>query len=48
MAKRTGTDPARLKRSSDYLLLHAGMIDRWNVLDELGDYPNMLTPLSIQ
>jgi hypothetical protein len=47
MAKRTGTDPARLKRSSDYLLFHAGMIDRWNVLDELGDYPHMLTPLNI-
>jgi hypothetical protein len=48
MAKRTGIDLALLKRSGDYLLFHAGMIDRWNVLDELGDYPHMLTPLSIQ
>jgi hypothetical protein len=47
MAKRTGIDLARLKRSSDYLLFHAGMIDRWKILDELGDYPNIITPLSI-
>ena len=48
MSERSGIDPAQFKRSGEYLLLRAGFLDRWEVLDEFGDYPNMLTPLDIQ
>ncbi len=32
---------------ADYLLLRASIQDRWDVLNEFGDYPYMLTPLKI-
>jgi len=47
MAERLNTDHGQFKRSGSYQLLHAGMVDRWNVLNEFGDYPHMLEPLSI-
>jgi hypothetical protein len=47
MAKRLNVDHEQFKRQGSYQLLRAGLIDRWNVLDELGDYPHMLAPLSI-
>jgi hypothetical protein len=47
MAERLNLDQEQFKKQGSYLLLRAGMIDRWNVLDELGDYPHMLVPLSI-
>ena len=47
MAKRLNIDHEQFKRRGSYQLLRAGLIDRWNVLDELGDYPHMLAPLSI-
>jgi hypothetical protein len=47
MAKRLNVDHDKFKRQGSYQLLRAGLIDRWNVLNELGDYPHMLTPLSI-
>jgi hypothetical protein len=47
MAERLNTDHGQFKRSGSYKLLHAGMVDRWNVLNEFGDYPHMLEPLSI-
>ena len=47
MAKRLNVDHDQFKRQGSYQLLRAGMIDRWNVLDELGDYPHMLVPLFI-
>ncbi len=47
MSERSGIDPAQFKRSGSYLVFHAGLLDRWDVLDEFGDYPNMLTPLEI-
>ncbi len=46
ISERLRIDPAQFKRSGDCLLLHAGLVDRWNVLDEFGDYPGMLTPLN--
>ena len=47
MAERFNTDHGQFKRSESYQLLHAGMVDRWNVLNEVGDYPYMLEPLSV-
>jgi hypothetical protein len=45
MAERLNVDHDQFKRQGSYQLFRAGMIDRWNVLDELGDYPHMLAPL---
>jgi hypothetical protein len=47
MAERLNIDHGQLKRSGSYLLLRAGLSDRWAVLDEFGDYPHMLKPLPI-
>ena len=47
MAERLNTDHSQFKRRESYQLLHAEMVDRWHVLNELGDYPHMLVPLSI-
>ena len=47
MSERSEIDPARFKRSGDYLQLRASLVDRWDTLDRLGDYPNMITPLDI-
>ena len=46
MAKRLNVNHNQFKRQGSYHLFRAGLIDRWNVLDELGDYPHMLAPLS--
>jgi hypothetical protein len=48
MAKRLNVDHDQFKGQGSYQLFRAGLIDRWNVLDELGDYPHMLSPLSIE
>jgi hypothetical protein len=48
MAKRLSVNHEQFKRQGSYQLFRAGLIDRWNVLDELNDYPHMLTPLSIE
>jgi tetratricopeptide (TPR) repeat protein len=48
MSERSGIDRAQFKRSGTYLLLRASFMDRWEVLNEFGDYPNMLTPLDIE
>ena len=34
-------------KSGSYLYLRSGMIERWNTLNELHTYPNMLKPLKI-
>jgi hypothetical protein len=47
MAKRLNIDHEQFKNYGSYQLLHAGLVDRWNVLDELGEYPHMLKPLPI-
>ena len=48
MAERSNIDHASFKRNSAYQLFRAGLVDRWDVLDGLGDYPHMLEPLSIE
>ena len=45
MAERSKIDPAQFKRRGAYNLLRAAFMDRWDVLNELKDYPHMLTPL---
>ena len=47
LVKKSKADPARFKSSIGYLLLRASFMDRWKVLNELKDYPNMITPLQI-
>jgi tetratricopeptide (TPR) repeat protein len=47
MSKNSGIDPTQFKRNGAYMLLRASLLDRWDVLEEFGDYPNMLTPLAI-
>jgi len=47
IADRAGMEPERLKKTNACLLLRAGLRDRWNVLDERGDYPGMLKPLPV-
>jgi len=48
MAERLNIDHAKFKQNSAYHLLRSGLLDRWNVLNELEDYPHMLEPLSIK
>ena len=48
ISERSGIDRAQFKRSGAYLLLRASFLDRWDVLNEFGDYPNMLTPLDLK
>ena len=47
MAERSNLDHGQFKRNGNYQLLRAGLVERWEVLDELGDYPDMLEPLPI-
>ena len=47
IAERSNTDHEQFKRSGAYQLFRAGLMDRCDVLDELGTYPHMLTPLNI-
>jgi len=47
MAEKVQIDPDQFKRSGNWLLLHAGLMDRWDVLNEFKDYPHLLSPLRI-
>jgi hypothetical protein len=47
MSERSKIDPDQFKRSGNCLLLHAGLMDRWDVLNEFKDYPHLLPPLKI-
>jgi len=47
MSERSKIDPDQFKRSGNCLLLHAGLMDRWDVLNEFKDYPHLLSPLKI-
>ena len=47
MSEKSKIDPAQFKRSGNYLLLRAGFMDRWNVLNEFKGYPHLLSPLEI-
>ncbi len=48
LVERSNMDPEQFRRSGSYLLLRAGLMDRWNVLEEVGDYPHMITPLAVK
>ena len=48
IAERSNIDHGQFKKNGTFQLLRAGLMDRWDVLDELGDYPHMLEPLSIK
>ena len=47
MSERSKIDPDQFKRSGTCLLLHAGLMDRWDVLNEFKDYPHLLFSLKI-
>lgn len=47
LVERLGVDADHFKQDADYLLLRAGMTDRWQTLRELKDYPNMIQPLAV-
>jgi uncharacterized protein (DUF305 family) len=47
MAKSTQVDSEQFMKSSSYLYLRSGLIERWNVLAEFHTYPNMIEPLKI-
>ena len=47
MAERSNIGHDAFMAGGAYRLLRAGLLERWEVLDELGDYPHMLTPLAL-
>ncbi len=47
MLDRANIKPAQFKHSANYILLRASFKDRWDILNEYKDYPNMITPLNI-
>jgi tetratricopeptide (TPR) repeat protein len=47
MAERDGIEATAFMRRGAYRLFRAGLLERWAVLDALGDYPNLLKPLEI-
>ena len=47
MSEKLEIDSAQFKRSGSYLLLRAGFMDRWDVLNEFKDYPHLLSPIEI-
>ncbi|MBT5309345.1 MAG: hypothetical protein HOL37_08420, partial [Rhodospirillaceae bacterium] len=44
---KTDVDREQFERQNDYLRFRAGLIDRLDVLDEVGEYPHMLAPLNV-
>ncbi|MDP7630840.1 MAG: sulfotransferase, partial [SAR324 cluster bacterium] len=47
MSEKAQIDPDQFKRSGNCLLLHAGLMDRWDILNKFKDYPHLLSPLKI-
>ena len=47
IAQHTKTDIEKFMKSSNYLYLRSGMIERWNTLNKFHTYPNMINPLKI-
>jgi len=47
IVERSKIDPDQFKRSRPYLFLRAGLMDRWEVLNEFKNYPHMLPPLDV-
>ena len=48
MLERLNLAPDQFRERETYKLFHTGLMDRWQVLDEFGDYPHMLEPLVIR
>jgi tetratricopeptide (TPR) repeat protein len=47
MQEQLNLSPDQFRKMEAYKIFHAGLLDRWQVLDEFGDYPHMLRPLVI-
>ena len=47
IAKNTHADEEQFMKSGTYLYFRSCLIDRWNVLNEFGTYPNMMQALKI-
>ncbi len=47
LVKKSETDTNSFVRSGIFLYLRSGLIERWNILNELHTYPNMIKPLKI-
>jgi tetratricopeptide (TPR) repeat protein len=47
ISERCKIVPDQFKRGGLSLLLHAGLMDRWDVLNKFKDYPHLLSPLKI-
>ncbi|MBL6931920.1 MAG: tetratricopeptide repeat protein [Rhodospirillales bacterium] len=47
LSEKANITADQIRRSADFILLRASLIDRWEVLSELGDYPHMITPLEV-
>ncbi len=47
IAVRLTIDHDLFRQNGTYQLFRAGLVERWQTLDEFGDYPNMLNPLAI-
>ena len=45
IVERTKSDPEEFVKTGSYLYLRSGLIERWNTLNTLGTYPNMIKPL---
>ena len=48
MSDRANIDHGQFRQNGNYQLFHAGLVDRWQVLDEFGDYPHMLERLPVR
>lgn len=48
MAEKSNADMVQFKQNGAFQLFRSGLLERWKVLDELGDYPHMLKPLAIE
>ena len=47
LVEKTKIDPVKFKSNIGYVLLRASLMDRWRVLCEFKDYPNMISPLYV-
>ena len=47
MSEKSKIELDQFKRGGHSLLLHAGLIDRWDVLNEFKNYPHLLPPLKL-
>ncbi len=47
MMEKSGLSEQQFKLNGCHALFRAALLDRWNVLNELGDYPNIIAPLNV-